>query len=412
MERLRVLADMWAEEAHRDKMQERKQIWQALNDFAPIRPAILAETCLMTDYVTEEELLCQDEYLRNIERYMIENIRHAKEIGDDFVLEKYMRIPWDVCISSFGVDIKEKHATDMYGDKVACTFEHPIANKEDVANLRQRTFYINKQETIEKCQRLNEIFKGILPVQIGGIDPVYGSGGYSPFCGLLITEITLNLYKLIGMDNIYFWLYDNPKLFHKLMRFVTDDFIALHKFLEKENLLAYNSDNSLTGGRYGYCNEAIPKNPITLKDCWLWCNAEETTTISPEMYKEFILPYLKEGASLFGKIYFGCCENIESRWELIKGSIPNIKAVSTSPFSNVEAVGELLGDKYILSKKLQPAYLAQKEPDFANAKKDIQTTLKASKSGNVELILRDVYRVGANRKMFSEWVNLAKSLIN
>ena len=406
---LRKYAQLWQEIAHRAVMAERKAVWTAINDLKPIRPAVLVETCLMTDYVVESDLMCIDGYLRQLEKYMIENIRHADEVGDDFILEPYIRIPWDVDASSFGVEIKEKHATDTMGDTVACTFEHPILKPEAAELLKPRTFEVKRELTQKKQQVLNELFGDILPVMVGGTDPVYGAGGYSPFCGLYITEITLNLYKLIGMNNFYFWLFDEPDLIHRLMQFVLDDFICFHLFLEKERLLVNNADYSLTGGRYGYVSEQSSEEPV-LSNLWLWCNAEETTTLSPEMYAEFIMPYLKQSANLFGKTYFGCCENIDSRWDQIKKEIANLKAVSVSPFNNVKVMAELLGRDYVFSKKPQPSYIAQSEPDWAGAKKDAKETVEAAGCGVLEIILRDVYRTYGNRSNLSKWVDMVKSL--
>ena len=410
-ERLRSLAGRWMECAVRPVMAERKRIWAAVNDLKQIRPAILVETCLMTDYVTDEDLQCEGLYERQLEKFLLENIRHADEVGDDFVLEPHLRIPWAFSASDFGVDIPVNHAVDAEGDSVATTYVHPIVTPADVERLKPRTFSVDRKTTNRRVGVLNELFGDILPVFAGGIDQVYGADGYSPWCGMHITEITLNLYMLAGMNNIYFWLYDEPELFHRLMRFLTDDFVAYNRFLESENLLAYNADNALTGGRYGYITETEPAGNAALKDLWLWCHAEETTTLSPEMFKEFILPYLSEAAALYGKTYFGCCENIDLRWELIRKGIPHLKGVSVSPFSDLACMGEYLGKDYVYSRKPHSAPIAYRTPDMDAARRDIADTLKAAKGCNTEIILRDVYRLYGRRQTIREWTDMVRSMI-
>ncbi len=404
-ERLTALAQQWQECAHQPMMDERRKIWTAVNDLRQIRPAVLVETCLMTDYVTQEELRCTGEYERNIEKFLIENIRHAQEIGDDFVLEPYLRVPWDFCASDFGVEIGVKHATDTYGDAVATTYVHPIQTPEQVDMLRPRTFGVERATTLRNAERLNELLGGVLPVTVGGIDQVYGAAGYSPWCGMHITELTLNLYMLIGMDNFYYWLYDEPALIHRLMQFLLDDFIRYNQFLENEGLLCYNANNALTGGRYGYCSDV--QRGARMRDLWLWCHAEETTTLSPQMYAEFILPYLAQAAAQYGKIYFGCCENIESRWEQIRDSIKNLRAVSVSPFSNQRAMAEYLRKDYVFSRKPHAGYVA--ELDWEGARKDVRETFLAARDCNLEIILRDVYRLNGRREIFRDWVEMVKS---
>ena len=406
---LRKYTSQWMALAAEPVMAERKAAWADHNDFKQRRPMVLIETCMMLDFVLDSELLCDDPYLRRVEKYLIENIRHAQEVGDDFVLEPYLRIPWDVEMSDFGVDITPIAAEDSFGDTVAFTYLHPIKTITDISQLKPRTFSVDRNASEKKRDRLNEIFGDILPVVIGGIDPGFGADGYSPFCGQHVTEVTLNLYKLIGMDNIYFWLYDAPDKIHQLMRFLTDDFIAFHQFLERENLLTYNGDNALTAGRYGYSSEAEPKGKVELKDLWLWCNAEETTTLSPDMFEEFIVSYQNETAELFGKTYYGCCENIDSRWEIIKREIVHLKAVSVSPFSDVEKMGEMLGKDYIFSRKPHTGFLSSAEPDWDSAKKDIALTLKAANHGMLEIILRDVYRLFGRREICGQWVEMVRS---
>ena len=67
------------------------------------RPMILVETCMLPDYIGQDELVCRDPYLRNIEKSLFEIVRHADEIGDDIVVDPYFRIPWEIEIGDYGV---------------------------------------------------------------------------------------------------------------------------------------------------------------------------------------------------------------------------------------------------------------------------------------------------------------------
>ena len=405
---LKEYAKKWLEIALSPQNQEKRALWRQHNDRKAQRPAILVETCLMTDYVTEDELHCEDAFLRGIEKLMLENIRHAGEIGDDFVLEPYYRLPWQVQTSGFGLEIPKKTSVDQ--NSIGYVFDHPVKTEEDISLLARPVYRVCREETLQRAERLNDLFGDILPVKIGGIDPIYDENpGYTPFCGLCDTRMVLNLYKLVGMDNIFFWLYDKPELIHRLMRFVTDDFIEQYKFMEREGLLANNDCNVLTSGRYGYNSGAAGEDALRTDALWLWAYAEETTSISPKMDYEFIYPYLKEATSVFGKVYFGCCENLDSRWEGIEKYIQNLKAVSVSPFSDVFRMGEQIGGRYIFSRKPHPAYLSSSCPDWPKAEEDIENTLKAAKNCTLEIILRGVYSVFGNRSALNQWVRMVHS---
>jgi hypothetical protein len=112
---LRRLAARWMEHANQPVMKERRRQWQAVKDLRAERPMILVETCMLPDYIGQEELVCQDPYLRNIEKSLFEIVRHAEEIGDDIVVEPWFRIPWAIEISDYGVPIVACHAQAVTG---------------------------------------------------------------------------------------------------------------------------------------------------------------------------------------------------------------------------------------------------------------------------------------------------------
>ena len=92
---LQEVAKQWIEYASLPVMEERKRLWKRVKDLdaACERPPILVETCMLENYISEDELQCEDPYLRNIEKFMRETVRHAEEIGDDIVVDPYFRIP-------------------------------------------------------------------------------------------------------------------------------------------------------------------------------------------------------------------------------------------------------------------------------------------------------------------------------
>ena len=404
------LASEWMEIANRPVMKERKSLWGNLNAKQAKRPMVLVETCLMFDYVSEDELYCEDEFLRGIEKFMLWNVRHAKEVGDDFVLEPYFRLPWVFDFGDFGVDVPERTTKDAYGDELAVEWGHPISTPDDARGLHERVFSVDRETSQKRCDLLNDYFGDILPVRLEGIDPVFGdNNGFSPFTGLIIPDITLNLFRFIGMNNLYLWLYDYPDEFKRVMKLLTKDFAGLMRFLEDNELLADNNNNALTGGRYGYLEGYEAPRPVKAKDLWVWLTFEETTVVSPEFFSEFILPCAKAVSEIFGKVYYGCCENLDRRYLDIKREVKNLEAVSVAPFTDLAGLCEMLEDDVILSYKPHPAHIAGVHPDWVSAKDDVEKALNARKSPNLEFIMRDVYRTYGNRKVLSDWVSMTRA---
>jgi hypothetical protein len=409
--RLRELAKEWAETAALDLMQERKTGWKSLHGLNPTRPMILFETFGVSGFVTEEELACENKLLRNIERTMVFSLKQFKDLKDDIVLEPYFRLSWKVTKSDHGVKIVEHHAEDS----LAYISNFPIRTPDDVGKLKERTFTVDKVTTYEIKEKIEAIFGDILPVVVGNYDNFFPELGFTPFTGTNFIGLTMDVFKLIGPNNMMMWAYDDPDLLHRIMRYLCDDRIRFFTWMKEEGLLDFNADNQCScPSSYGYVTDlpavGTDKEPV-LKDCWVWAESQETSTVSPDMFHEFYLPYLAEVANMFGLSYYGCCEPVDDRIEFIKKEMPNLRVVSISGWNNFQQIGEALGKEYVHSKKPNPAFMSGITPDWDNMKKDLQDSWSACPGGNMEIIVRDVYDINGDMNRITEWVQMARKVL-
>lgn len=102
----RGLAARWMELASRPVMTERKRLWKAVHDLKAERPVILFETAWIDGFVADGELVCEDPFLRSVERTMRVTLRQAEELGDDLVVEPYYRLGWKMRFSDYGVPVE------------------------------------------------------------------------------------------------------------------------------------------------------------------------------------------------------------------------------------------------------------------------------------------------------------------
>ncbi len=128
---LRSLASRWMEHASHPIMDDRRRQWRAIKDLKAEKPMILVETCMLSDYIGPDELVCDDPYARNIEKSLFEIVRHADEIGDDIVVDPYFRIPWVIEISDLGIPIEAHHAVSLDGSDLGYTFDFGFKSDED-----------------------------------------------------------------------------------------------------------------------------------------------------------------------------------------------------------------------------------------------------------------------------------------
>lgn len=112
-----------------------------------------------------------------------------------------------------------------------------------------------------------------------------------------------------------------------------------------------------------------------------------------------------------GLVYYGCCEGIDDRFEYIEKSIPNLRAVSVSGWSDLFKMGEMLGNKYVYSRKPVPAYISGKNPNWDLLRKDVKDTVTATKNCHLEFCYRDIYTINRDRKRLKDWVNMTRSML-
>ena len=184
--------------------------------------------------------------------------------------------------------------------------------------------------------------------------------------------------------------------------------------MEREGLLYQNTDTWMPcPGSYGFVSDlpASAGDGVRLKDCWCWTDSQESAPISPTMFKEFYLPYIAAVTRPFGLTYYGCCEALHDRFEHIQKAIPNLRAVSVSGWSDLFTMGEMLGKKYVYSRKPTPAYISGASPNWALVEKDVRDTLCAAKNCNLELCFRDIYTINGDRPRLKRWVDMTRAMM-
>ena len=416
---IRELATKWMELAALPVMAERKRQWKAVHDLQRQRPMILFETGWIDGFVSPTEIRCEDPFLRRVEQSMRITVRHAEEVGDDLVVEPHFRIGWRMKFSDYGVPVEIRSPMHKDDSSIAYSFSFPIATPADVDKLKKRTIAVDRERTLRYKGMLEDVMGDILPVKLGNYDPfIYefedAEFGDTGFNGNFFFGLTWQVYRFIGNNGLLYWVYDAPDAIHKLMSYMLDDRIALFEYLEREGLLAMNTDSQMAGPRcYGYVSdlpEPDSQGPARLKDLWGWAESQESESISPEMYKEFFLPYLAELSTKFGLIYYGCCERVDDRLAPIMDAIPNLRCVSVSGWSDFGKTAEMLGRNYVYSRKPVPAYISGARPDWGLLEKDMKDTYAVTKDCNVEILYRDVYTINGDRSRLGKWVEMTKSI--
>lgn len=400
---LRELAKRYLAACKSPRNQECRRLWFAHDRCRGERPLILTETDGGIEMVVGNyEPRCQEPWARDQERWFISKLAHFETIGDDYPLEPCFYLGWQINVSDYGVAF---HHTDPTtdGTRGAYHIDALITDLErEFDRLRPRTFSVDREATQEMQAVMEHVYDGLLDVRIAG-HPWWSLG------------MTWDAIRLIGLENLMVFMYDQPQGLHRLMAFLRDDVFRLVDWMEKEDLLVPNNRDDYVGsGSRGYTDDLPRKGSdghVRTADMWVLLESQETVGVGPDLFAEFIFPYQEAIARRFGKVYYGCCEPLHTRWNVVK-QMTNLKRVSVSPWCDEPFMAEALGGRYVYSRKPKPTLVSTERFDEDLIRQDLRTTMQATKKHGctVEIVMKDVHTLGGHRDRLTRWTKLAREV--
>ena len=398
-EHLQNLAKRVAEIAALPAQQDKRALWLAHNDLKTKEPIVFIDPengwneCIPTN-----TLKCVVPMARVWEMYLLKQIYWFEEFKDDKVIESYFDVPLSFSDTGWGFDLIKVGGGNGGAYKHIQTL---VDYDEDFPKLRYPKILIDKEESRLVLELAHDVFDGILTVR-------------QRTNWWWTLGMTWDYISLRGLEDFLCDMIEYPEYVHKVMDLLCDGILDKLDFLQSEGLLAPNADGTYVGsGGFGY-TEDLPrsseKSGVTTMDMWGFVESQETISVSPQMYGEFIYPYHKKIAERFGLNCYGCCEPFSKRWEFVS-QIPRLRRVSVSPWEDWEVAKELLGANYIASVKPNPSYLASRLMDEEFARKEIRNAVTLSKDCILEIIMKDNNTLGNNPKNASRWVEIAREEI-
>jgi hypothetical protein len=394
---LRTLAARMVELASRPVEKEKMALWYAHNDLTQVRPLVFCDPeGGWNEIIPENALCCEGDLARRWERFLRKQIFWGESLKDDKVIEPFFSIPYMAVESNWGLQ-----ETKVGGEnKGVYIWQSPLKDFRDIDKLHFPQIIVNRDKTEALFEQAEEVFKDILKVRRKNI--WWWSHG-----------LTLTLSKLRGLEQILLDMIDNPDGLHQLMALIRDGTLAEIDFLENNGLLNLNNDNTYVGsGGFGWTRQLPQKEfdgiHVHTKDIWGFADSQETSGVSPKMFNEFVFQYQLPILERFGLNCYGCCEALDTRWEIINKT-PNLRRVSVSPWANVGDMAEKLQDKYIFSLKPHPGYLAVSSIDEDLIRKSLREALRLTRANNchVEIIMKDIHTLANNPKNAIRWCQIA-----
>ncbi|MCL5072034.1 MAG: hypothetical protein M1308_14250 [Actinobacteria bacterium] len=376
---------------------EKKKLWYEHNELKLKRPLIFCDPENGWNEIFSESMLrCTGVLAKRWELVLLKEIYYDEQIKDDKPIELFFDLSYKYSESDW-IDHRV-----LYGGKSGGTYkwEGQIKNLDDAANIKYPQIKVDYKTTLGNLDLANDIFEGLL------IPRIKGQWWWS-------LGLTIDLVFLIGLENMFIYFYDNPAIIHAVLGKLSEGWLEKIKFLEKNNLLSLNNDDSYVGsGGLGYTSElALSGYPVGTKDIWGFAESQETVCVSPQMFEEFIFPYQNKMLNLFGLNCYGCCEPLDKRWHIVK-RFKNLRRVSVSKWADYRKMAEYLEDKYIFSYKPSPTDLAVTSINEDYIRKNIKDFLSVTNGCVIELLMKDNHTLGNNPENLENWVKIVRREID
>lgn len=400
---LRELARRYAEIAADPVNVERRRLHTAVGDLRGKRPVVLLAEIPWSELAGEEELAlqCEDPELRAAEQELRRTLYQWRHFPGDMIVPQAFLVEKVVRSTGIGITVDEDTiASDAHNPIVSHEYHDQLETEADFLKLHAPVITYREAETLARRDRLAEAFGDILPV---------GLRGHELHC---VTWDDISRFK--GVDNLLIALMDEPELMHRLVERLTGiylDTVGQYEELglfEAENQLSIHCTSALTSDlpRPDYSGKA------RAKDVWGRGAAQILATVSPAMHKEFDIDYMRRAMAPFGLVYYGCCEPLHQKIDIVE-ALPNLRKISVTPWADTEMACERIGKRYVAGIKANPAHVAVGKADEAVIRGELSALVSAARrfGCSCDIVLKDISTVCRNPRNLEVWERIAMELV-
>jgi hypothetical protein len=396
---LRELAGKAAEIAALPVQEEKKRLWRKLNELKPERPMVTIDQVCWNEMNIDGklDLRCEDPECRAYEERFRRILLQWEYFPVDMVVESFIKVPKAVVNTGFGI-VRQEHTLATSGKEavVSHQFTNQFTSMDDVEKIKTPKVSHDAAETRRRMEFAAWLFDGIMPLREEGHEPYLSL--WDPIASWMSVEGAL--YGLI----------DQEDMMHAIVKRMVDGYLVMLDQLEEQGLLCHSQ--ALIHCTGAFTDELPapgfnPDKPRT-KDIWMFGLAQMFTTVSPAMFEEYEIEYMKPIFERFGLVYYGCCDPLDGKMKEVR-KIPRLRKISMSPWANRERGAAEIGRDYVFSNKPNPAYLATTVLDEDLIRKDLLTTKElCTKNGcPLEFILKDLSTVNHDPLRLSKWAKIA-----
>ena len=376
--------------------EEKRALWLALNRCAMQKPMVLIDQMPWNELM-EPSLACtvQDAYWRGVEWWLRSQTYKWEHLPVDMVLTPYVQLPRPLSDTGYGLRYERETLNEHDRSVDAQRYTDTLSTDEEVALIRPAVVTLDRDAEQAIMETAARVFEGIAPFRMVGLSMHLGIWDW--------------IAQARSVTNCYLDLMDRPEFVHSIMEALTD---AVFTTIDRYNAVGgFDTTSTLCHCSHTFTDD-LPVGDAsgrgTSQQAWAFGMAQLFSSVSPAVTEEFEVAYMKRIFAKFGAVYYGCCDRLDDRLDSIV-TLPNVRKISCSPWSNREAFAANLPHRYVMSNKPSPAFLATPTFDEQAVRDDLRRTINAAAAHGVslELILKDISTVNDDPARLWRWAEIA-----
>ena len=398
---VRDLAKQYMEIACSDKHIRMRRRFRDTNDLKIVRPPVLIDEIPWHEMNYEGALdcVCENGELRGYEYGLRVALFREKYFACDNLIEPCWVVYKSYTNTGNGFAVKEDRlSVDDKNHIVSHRYYDVFADESVLEQYHDPVITPHPEQDEKNLNHIREILGDTMPVVLRG-HGIY----YAPWDRIAM---------LRGVEPIMIDLYENPEYLHKIIALFTRSMQV-----EMDQMEAYGlydpTQVSLHCTPYDVTplTEPDPAH-YTCRDIWFRTMAQMFSSISPDMHEEFDMQYSIPLASRCAHTYYGCCEPLHDRIDKLM-KYPNLRKIGVSPWADVEASAEIIGGKYVYSRKPNPANVVS-VTDPATIRREIEQTVCACRKHGcpLDITLKDISTVGYRPENLMVWAKTVSDLLD
>jgi hypothetical protein len=285
-------------------------------------------------------------------------------------------------------------------------FDPQITCPDDIEKIKTPVVTYDENATMDRLNLLKEIFDGIIDVKLFG---------RSHFRCCPSDDIL----TWTGMNEGMMFFSTEPDMMHEMVsRYINGNIVRIKQY-EKLGIISSNNEFRNVGqNAAGYTTQLPPATEsgigAKITDIWGECQDQILTSVSPQMSQDFAFDHEKIWAELFPMISYGCCERLDHKVSRLTASFPNLRMVSSSPYSNLESMMEQLGKNYVINFKANSQHLAPEHLAMDVLRKEIVDACELVQKYGVNLVInmKTIITLHEEPWRLWKWCDMATEIVH